>query len=293
MIVHYSLPPGTTRRMAGLVVAASLGLTTVLASERWNFTTIQVPDSVQTSVASINDRGEIVGTFTAADSSTHGFRLSSRTFESIDVPGATQTFANGINDAGHIVGYYAGADSRLVGFLISHDNVATVEFPGSQSTAANDLNNRDEIVGDYQSADGTVHGFRLGHGVFTSIDGPGAIQTQALGIGATGDIVGTILTGMDMFTDICRRRTFIDRLRCCGDVSIKINAIMIAGIYLILEQPTDSCSAGAFTTIDVRARIGPSPRINARETGTYIDDAARPTATWRTESGDRQDDRWD
>ena len=70
----------------------------------YSFTTINVPGATNTQANGINNRGEIVGSFTDA-TGTHGFIYSAGTFTTINVPGATGgTEAYGINDNGHVVG---------------------------------------------------------------------------------------------------------------------------------------------------------------------------------------------
>src|SRR6266480_4314731 len=69
----------------------------------FTFTTIDVPGAAFTGAGTINNRGQIVGTYF---SGPHGFLLDKGTFTTIDVPGAASTFAAGINDRGQIVGAY-------------------------------------------------------------------------------------------------------------------------------------------------------------------------------------------
>src|SRR5439155_9880083 len=73
----------------------------------YDFTTIDVPNSVTTNAFGINDRGQIVGGYDG-----HGFLLSGGTFTTIDVPNSQGTGANRINDRGQIVGNYGDVSGR-------------------------------------------------------------------------------------------------------------------------------------------------------------------------------------
>ena len=71
-----------------------------------SYTTIDVPGATATSAFRSNAHGQIVGAYTDAGGSSHGFLLDKGAFTTIDVPGATDTGAFGINDSGSIVGAY-------------------------------------------------------------------------------------------------------------------------------------------------------------------------------------------
>jgi probable HAF family extracellular repeat protein len=78
-----------------------------------SFTTLQVPGSVTTLAAGINDLGQIVGEY----DNKHAFLLSDGTYTTFDVPGASSTQAFGINDAGQIVGDYMDTGGNEHAFL--------------------------------------------------------------------------------------------------------------------------------------------------------------------------------
>jgi uncharacterized membrane protein len=82
------------------------GVKTAVADVQYSFTTIDVPGSVRTGAAGINDSDQIVGSY--SDGTTdHGFLDTAGSFTTIDVPGASSTSASGINDSGQIVGGYS------------------------------------------------------------------------------------------------------------------------------------------------------------------------------------------
>src|SRR5438067_8913979 len=84
-----------------------------------NFTIIDVPGaSALTEAHGTNTHGDIVGTYYANATGTHGFLLSKGVFTVIDPPGTLFTSALGINIQGDIVGMYVNA-SGVHGFLLS------------------------------------------------------------------------------------------------------------------------------------------------------------------------------
>jgi probable HAF family extracellular repeat protein len=77
-----------------------------------------VPDAVPegTAADSINERGQIVGSYIDLDGNSHGFLVEGSTFTTLDCPGANNTAAWGIDSAGQIAGTCDAAGQRL-GFL--------------------------------------------------------------------------------------------------------------------------------------------------------------------------------
>jgi len=72
-----------------------------------------------TAFAAINPEGDVVGTYTGADGTSHGYLLSRTGFTSIDFPGAGLTEGNGINPQGAVVGRYTDSSGRCHGFLMT------------------------------------------------------------------------------------------------------------------------------------------------------------------------------
>jgi len=82
------------------------------------FVTFDAPNAApeSTSATGINDKDQIVGTYTDAAGVTHGFLAVGNQFTSVDFPGADVTICWGINNAGRIVGNYSAGALRA-GFL--------------------------------------------------------------------------------------------------------------------------------------------------------------------------------
>lgn len=179
-------------------------------------TPIAVPGASNTLVYSINNAGQIVGSYFVYDPSTgystHGFYRDPSTgnYSTIDFAGnpASTTQATGINDLGQIVGsYYSNTGEH--GFLRSAAGQYTTidaphEMPGFAFTVVNAVNNFGQIAGYYygtSAASSTVseHGFlRNPDGTFTVVDYPatgGAVPfTSITGLNDLGQMVGLTST---------------------------------------------------------------------------------------------------
>lgn len=144
-----------------------------------------------TAAFSINNRGQILGTFEDAGRVGHGFLLDDGVFTTIDLPGAAFTEPTTINDRGQIVGLFADAGGVLHGFLLDEGAFTQIDFPGAPNTIAGGINNRGQISGLFGEAFESARGFLLDKGAFTTIDVPGATATlPGGGINDRGQIVG-------------------------------------------------------------------------------------------------------
>jgi probable HAF family extracellular repeat protein len=112
------------------------------------FTTIDVPDAVQTFVRGINDAGDLVGRYDTADHILHGFlQTADGRFQTLDFPTATiETVAGAINARGEIVGRTTTATGTH-GFLFKDGRFRQIDFPGATRTEAAGI--VDDIVGSY------------------------------------------------------------------------------------------------------------------------------------------------
>lgn len=80
-------------------------------------TTISVPGSIATEAHSINNFGQIVGTYWTSSGEQLGFKYNDSTgvFSTISAPGSDLTVVYGINDLDQIVGYFSPAPSPTPG----------------------------------------------------------------------------------------------------------------------------------------------------------------------------------
>jgi probable HAF family extracellular repeat protein len=101
---------------------ADEGFRGFLRDRRGDFTRIDFPGAAGTQPNDINDRRQIVGTYSNANSCTghaedkRDFLLARGHFITIRVPDAAQTQAFCINNRGQVVGEYLDADGRFHGF---------------------------------------------------------------------------------------------------------------------------------------------------------------------------------
>jgi uncharacterized membrane protein len=145
----------------------------------------------------INNRGQIVGSYTGPDGTARGFVKSRSGFTTLHVPGAVETLALDISDRGEVAGFYIDAGGTFHGFLWARGVFAApIDFPGAAGTTAWGINNRGQVVGSYLDLGGAQPaqlGFMLDRGDFTKLDFPGGIGTAPLDINNRGQVVGLYL----------------------------------------------------------------------------------------------------
>lgn len=161
-----------------------------------NFTTFGFPSSCSTIAYSIDNSGQIVGSYTnSCSGSNQSFQLAGGNFTPIAIPGSQSDEALGLNNAGDIVGTYGTANPFVEnhGYLLSAGSLTTIDAPGATVTRAQGINDPPSktIVGVYADGGGVSHGYMLAGGNFTTIDVPGAISTAPYKINNNGQIVGS------------------------------------------------------------------------------------------------------
>jgi probable HAF family extracellular repeat protein len=158
--------------------------------ESFVYSGVDVPGSTSTTARSINNLGQIVGSFVDS-TGTHAFLFNNGKFSTIDVPGSAWTIATGINNAGQIVGGYGtGGETGNHGFLVSNGAFSTFDVPGSLDTIAYGINNKGQIVGTYLGTDNFRHGFRLSGGNYALVEVPNSRAGSARSVNDAGQIVG-------------------------------------------------------------------------------------------------------
>ena len=151
-----------------------------------NYVPIDVPTPAGqlgfTSLGDINDKGQIVGGFTAGP---HGFLLDKR-FRlkgTVQCLGATETQPEAINRYGEICGFCTA--NKVRGFYRNKQRqYVFLDFPGATITEAVGINNYGHVVGDYRDSGGRFHGFFWSYGLFLTVDVPfsGAADTSPTAI---------------------------------------------------------------------------------------------------------------
>ena len=179
------------------IVSTAQGVATLTTdgTATYVFTTFDVPHAFQTVAEGINDRGQVVGTYTDEFfGSFHGFIYDDGVFTTIDFPGGLDTVLFGINNDGNTVGSYISNQQH--GFTYDGESggftAVDAPFPGVFLTRSNGINNHGQIVGEYldHPESNQQHGFLDDHGTFTTIDVPGANVSSATGVNDNGEIVG-------------------------------------------------------------------------------------------------------
>jgi uncharacterized membrane protein len=153
------------------------------------FTTIELPGALATSVDDINNRGQIVGTYSEVSNTRpldapRAYLLDDGAFTLIDAFGADNTQIGRINDRGEFVGAYFDAGGPTLGFLRDRrGGFTTIEVPGAEQTGAAGINNRGQIVGAYVDAAGTDPIFVCGAGASTQSTSQAPNMTSPPGSG--------------------------------------------------------------------------------------------------------------
>lgn len=206
--------------LAVAVAALLLGLAGAPAihAASSGFVSIDYPGALGTLSAGVNNLGQVVGTYSSAQSPcftnylgnqycASGYLLSSGAYTTINGPpsGASPVaFMHGINTAGGIVGnlpaYFYGVGegflySQGVYAMINDPNACGTNFPGITGATATDaqgINDQGQIVGTFEECSGNAYGYVLSGigGSFTTIDYPGSVLTFAFGINNGGTVVG-------------------------------------------------------------------------------------------------------
>lgn len=170
-----------------------------------NFTEISPPNNNPHNgmgvFPSINDMGQIAGSYTDLSSHTHGFVVSppyaSGNYTIFDVPGDTYAETHigiepvSINSSGQVAGYYFVGSSTAYGFLRNPDNTFTT-FPAPVATdrlQVTSMNDNAEITGFYTSNFSTFEGLVWQAGTTTSFNVT-STTTQPESINLSGTVVG-------------------------------------------------------------------------------------------------------
>jgi probable HAF family extracellular repeat protein len=156
------------------------------------FTDENFPNSMQTQVVGINNRGETVGFYVDQAGNTHGFQKKDTDFTTVDLPGTTFNQLLGVNDKGQASGYFqdaAGLQHAYVHETNGEFRVLNIPMPSSQATG---INRDGTVVGFEQSSPAatTASGWMLKDGKLNVINFPGSTFTEALGVNDRGAVVG-------------------------------------------------------------------------------------------------------
>src|SRR5262249_1739530 len=158
-----------------------------------NFSEFDVPDSLSTEVAGVNNVGDFCGDFTDATGLTQGFVSLGGTITPFSVPGATLTIASQLNSSNQTEGTYIDGSGIYHGFRRGSNGALhfPIDPPGSTLTILFGINDSNLMVGRYVTADGVTHGFFfVPPNRFFTFDYPGSTFTSFNGINRDGFISG-------------------------------------------------------------------------------------------------------
>ena len=199
-----------------LILALHASSTLVLAADSipaYRFITVDIPTPKGqlgfTTLADINEIGEISGGFTDTNLGPYGFILDKK-MRQIQVRCSKDVIATvpqGINKHGEIAGSATVVIQRIPipdppfeivitktsGFYRDKRGRCTLlDFPSATLTEAVGVNDDGQVVGDYHDAAGNFHGFFWDAGLFLRLDVtfPGATITGPTAINNVGQIVG-------------------------------------------------------------------------------------------------------
>jgi hypothetical protein len=106
------------------------------------YTTIRPPRAAATLVTGINERGDVVGTYSTVGSedllvgAPRSFVFRNGVYRDITVPDAMGTGVNGIDNRGRVAGTYADASGTLHGFVSTRNgDIETVDHPTPPASA--------------------------------------------------------------------------------------------------------------------------------------------------------------
>ena len=165
------------------------------------YSTYDFPDSNNTYLYGLNNRGQAVGFYEESDEVAHGLIVADGEMTQFDFPGASETYIFGISEIGQLVGNIADASGVIHGFV----DDAQLDFPGAARTYADHINSAGVSVGSYVDADGIHHGYKRDvGGNFTTLEYPGTPSNlEYLYVNAIND-AGVILFRAKEVNDVER-----------------------------------------------------------------------------------------
>jgi probable HAF family extracellular repeat protein len=147
--------------------------------------TVDVPNEPNTEWYSINDHGEMVGSYNTTG--LHGVFFSKGTFTELVAPDREDLpIPFGLNNRGDLVGNIGGD-----AFLWSKGQYTYLRVPGSGETEARGINDEGQIVGFWLDDTLSIHGFVFANGTFTEVTVPGGSMVELWGINNAGQVVGS------------------------------------------------------------------------------------------------------
>ena len=191
--------------VAGFYANPANGSTDGFLLRHGAFTDLAYPGASATQALGVNDRDEVVGTYTVGSGSgavMHGFTWTpGGGFTSVDDPhGMGTTTVNGVNDAGELVGFYVDAAGNTDGFLANAMKVRQAKVTTQVQLAPMPQGTVTLGRSGTGSVDATVSAFGLTPGSAHTVElvnGAGGMVTTfgTLTAGANGQAQATLTSG--------------------------------------------------------------------------------------------------
>jgi len=177
----------------------------VFVLDKGRFTAFDAPGQEAAEFQRINNRGEIVGSYSKGrDVPLAGYLRDKRArFTEIAVPGAVATAPLDNNNRGQVVGDYQDAAGRFHGYLWNRGRFTTIDGPAGSGATLTNLNDRGQIIGLYAPTGdpARLDGFVLSGGRYTTFDPDDNALTLPLGINDRGMIAGYTAARFDATAD--------------------------------------------------------------------------------------------
>jgi hypothetical protein len=154
-----------------------------------------VADAAYTVIATISDRGEVLGYYVPRGdtAAAHGFTLRGGTLTSFDAPGAVRTLPAAFGGNGTIVGSYLDGNGVSHGFARRGGVFTTYDHPAATGTMLVGMGG-DLLVGNFSTAQSASNGFFYDGKTYTDWSIPGSTMTQINGVNAGGSLAGSFFS---------------------------------------------------------------------------------------------------
>lgn len=153
-----------------------------------NYTSENYPNSAQTQVIAIDNRGDTGGFYIDNGGATHGFTKVRGVFTTVDLPGTTFNQLLGLDNRGRAAGFFQDASGLNHAWIRdAHGNFLVPPIHNSQATGINDDGT---VVGFTMPSANTSSGYILRNDNLRLVNFSGSTFTQVLGENNEGQAVG-------------------------------------------------------------------------------------------------------